>query len=75
MLDSNLRQLILGGTKQEADRIVQEWNKHVKNMYNPDYILRVAKKDGKYFVCTQDYNINRINLFIQDDLIIEAYLG
>jgi hypothetical protein len=37
--------------------------------------FRIAKTDGKPMLLTRDYNINRINVEVKDNEIIEAYTG
>ena len=38
-------------------------------------IARVVARDGEYFMVTEDYSVSRINLEIEDDLVIEATVG
>lgn len=36
---------------------------------------RVVKRDGKYYPVTRDYIEDRVNLHIENNEVIEAYLG
>jgi hypothetical protein len=40
-----------------------------------EMISRITKKDGYSFVVTRDYKTNRVNLSIENNIVVEASIG
>jgi hypothetical protein len=55
----------IGLTQPEAKRYAAE----------NDQTIRVAGRDGKCFPLTMDYRDNRVNLYLEDDVVIAATIG
>jgi hypothetical protein len=36
---------------------------------------RIKSRNGKAFVGTEDVNLNRVNLHVENDLVVRAYFG
>ena len=56
---------LLGLTEVEARIIILE----------AGYTPRVTKRNGDYFVITMDYQMSRVNLKIEDDVVVSATIG
>jgi hypothetical protein len=39
------------------------------------FICRITKRNGKPYICTRDYKIERINLEIENDKVVAAHIG
>lgn len=39
------------------------------------FTYRITRRDGTYFVCTRDVRADRMNLHIEDGVVVEAYIG
>jgi hypothetical protein len=37
--------------------------------------FRIAREDANYYILTRDMQLNRLNLVIEDDVVVEAYVG
>lgn len=46
-----------------------------KFAYEEDYFIRVVSRDGKSYGITDDYRMDRINVYIQEDIILKASIG
>lgn len=42
---------------------------------NNNYTWRIVYKDGKNFIITCDYNLKRINLYLEKDIVIKTTIG
>ena len=40
-----------------------------------NYRLRIVKENDINFIITRDYRLDRINLVIKDNIIIDSYIG
>ena len=40
-----------------------------------DQTIRVAGRDGECYALTMDYRENRVNLYLEDDLVVAATIG
>jgi hypothetical protein len=56
---------LIGITKDDAIKICK----------NYDYEYRIVHEDGKDYMITCDFNFNRVNLTIINNIIIEADIG
>jgi hypothetical protein len=58
-------------------KFLNSFSKHkifvVENLEISTY--RIVKKDGNYFICTRDYRLDRLNLSIENEVIICATIG
>lgn len=56
---------LLGKTETEAKILIEE----------SGFTSRVTKRDDYYYVCTMDYRMSRINLKIEDGIVVSANIG
>jgi len=56
---------LLGLTEHQAKTIIND----------SGYTPRVTKRNGDYFVITMDYQMSRVNLKIEDDVVVSATIG
>ncbi len=56
---------IIGKTEEEAEQMI----------CGEGLFLRLTKKDGKCFTGTCDFQLNRVNIEVENGKIIDAYLG
>lgn len=56
---------LIGKNKYDAQKIVESHG----------YIFRITSENGNYYMITCDFKTNRVNVKIEDDLIVEADLG
>ena len=40
-----------------------------------DQTVRVAGRDGECYALTMDYRDNRVNVYLEDDLVVAATIG
>ena len=64
-LDENSAQQLLGLPEAEATRVamVNGWQ------------VRIAARDGEFFMLTQDYSSNRVNLNVENRIVIATTVG
>jgi hypothetical protein len=64
-LDENSAQQLLGLPEAEATRVamVNGWQ------------VRIAARDGEFFMLTQDYSSNRVNLNVENRIVIAITVG
>jgi hypothetical protein len=55
----------LGLTQREAKKYATE----------QDQTIRIAGRDGECYALTMDYRDNRVNLYLEDDLVVAATIG
>lgn len=66
MLDMKpIEKMVIGKTEEEATTLIDE---QLMSM-------RVLERNGNHFKCTYDYSMNRVNLYIKDDLVYRAEIG
>lgn len=53
----------IGMTVEEADSVAE-------NM-NPQVFIRVIKRNGMPLICTRDYNTSRVNVILEEGIIID----
>lgn len=58
-------ELLIGKTEKEAKQLIEQSGFH----------CRITKRDDYYFVCTMDFNLRRINLKIENDIVVSANIG
>jgi hypothetical protein len=64
-LDENSAQQLLGLPEEEATKVA---------MAN-GWLVRVAARDGEFFMLTQDYSSNRVNLNVENRIVIAITVG
>lgn len=57
--------LLIGKNKSEAKKIVED----------NSYVFRITSENGNDYMITCDFRMDRINVEINDDIIINAYFG
>jgi len=58
-------QILIGKTEEEAKILIEE----------SGFYWCVTKRDDRYFVVTMDYRMSRINLEIEDRIVVSANIG
>lgn len=43
--------------------------------YEQDFILRKVNQDGQSFMVTMDFRLDRINVWLEENIIVKAYFG
>ena len=64
-LDENTAQQLLGLPESEATKVAME----------NGWIVRIAARDGEFFMLTQDYRDNRVNLSVKNAKVIAITIG
>jgi hypothetical protein len=64
-LDENSAQQLLGLPEEEATKVA---------MAN-GWLVRVAARDGEFFMLTKDYVENRVNLSVKNGIVIAITVG
>lgn len=60
-----ITEVIIGKSEAESRKIVEE----------NGYTFRVTAKDGVNYIVTCDFDTNRVNVVLVNNIIIESYLG
>lgn len=56
---------LIGKPKSEAKKMIED----------NGYVFRITSEDGNNYIVTCDFRMDRINIEINDDIIINAYFG
>ncbi len=64
-ITNNIARQCISLTEEKARELCEENNIRV----------RAVCKNGHNFIVTRDYRIDRINLKIENDIVVQAYLG
>jgi hypothetical protein len=64
-LDENTAQQLLGLPESEATKVAME----------NGWIVRIAARDGEFFMLTEDYRDNRVNLSVKNGKVIAITIG
>jgi len=64
-LDENTAQQLLGLPEAEATKVAMERG----------WVVRIAARDGEFFMLTQDYSGNRVNLSVKNGKVIAITIG
>jgi hypothetical protein len=46
-----------------------------KQIAENGYRCRLVYKDGEYFICTQEYRTDRINVYVENGIVTKTTLG
>lgn len=58
-------QSLIGKTEKEAKQLIEQ----------SGFKCRITKRDDYYFVCTMDYRMDRVNLKIENEIVVSATIG
>jgi hypothetical protein len=64
-LDENTAQQLLGLPESEATKVAME----------NGWVVRIAARDGEFFMLTEDYSENRVNLSVKNGKVIAITIG
>jgi hypothetical protein len=64
-LDENTAQQLLGLPESEATKVAME----------NGWVVRIAARDGEFFMLTQDYSESRVNLSVKNGKVIAITIG
>jgi hypothetical protein len=64
-LDENTAQQLLGLPEAEATKVAME----------NGWVVRIAARDGEFFMLTEDYSENRVNLSVKNGKVIAITIG
>lgn len=60
-----ITEVIIGKSESESRRIVEEHN----------YTFRVTGKDGINYMVTSDFNTNRVNVVLVNNIVVKSDIG
>ena len=65
--------------KEIVELFIKEWKEQPNNLLlvfdQIEVNYRIASKDGNYFILTRDYDPDRVNLHIDNDVVVKYNWG
>lgn len=65
MIANDLLPRLIGMIEKDAYQLIS----------NAGFFPRITKRDNKAYICTRDYRTDRINLEIENDIVVKADVG